>query len=173
MKRKTKTPVSAKAKAAKARATKARNRKNSGNTQTNARKVVYKGMEFRSMLERNAYRLMERSKIPFAYEAQKIEIDHAFLSHHDSYERFMNGKGDFKNRGNKKYSRAVYTPDFTPPVGEPLTWVLEIKGRAFPDFGRTWRLFKKYLIKEKLDTVCFVPRNIEDVVEAIKIIKTL
>jgi enterochelin esterase-like enzyme len=125
------------------------------------------------MLERDMYRLFERSKIPFAYEAQKFELDPSFTSPNDSFERFMNGKGDFKNRGNKKYRSAVYTPDFTPPVGKPLKWVVEIKGRSFPDFGRTWRLFKKYLIKEKLDTVCFVPRNIEDCKEVIKAIKKL
>lgn len=155
------------------RQTKARNRRSSGNTQTNARKVVYKGMEFRSMLERDCYRLMERSKIPFAYEEQKFEIESAFQSPNTSYERFLNGKGDFKDRGGKKYSRGVYTPDFTPPVGKELKWIIEVKGRAFPDFSRTWRLFKKMLLKNDLDTVCFVPRNIEDCKQAIKIIKTL
>lgn len=119
------------------------------------------------------YRLFERSKIPFAYEEQKFELDPAFTSPHDSYERFMNGKGDFKNRGGKRYKSAIYTPDFTPPAGEPLTWVVEIKGRAFPDFGRTWRLFKKMLIQEDLETVCFVPRNIDDCKEVIKMIKAL
>jgi len=153
--------------------TKRRNVNTSGNTQTNARKVIYKGMTFRSMLERDMYKLMESSKIPFAYEGQKFEIDPAFTSPHDSYERFMNGKGDFKNRGGKRYKQAVYTPDFTPPVGEPLDWVIEIKGRAFPDFGRTWRLFKKMLIEEGRETICFVPRNLQDCKETIKMIKAL
>lgn len=153
--------------------TKARNKRNSGNTQTNARKATYKGIEFRSMLERNFYRLMEQSGIPFAYEEQKFELDPAFTSPNDSYERFMNGKGDFKNRGKKKYSKSSYTPDFTPPVGQPLKWVIEIKGRAFPDFPRTWRLFKKMLLEEGLETICFVPRNLEDCKETIKIIKQL
>lgn len=141
--------------------------------QTNARKVTYKGIIFRSMLEREMYRLMEKSKIPFAYEEQKFELDPSFVSPNDSYERFMNGKGDFKNRGGKKYQMATYRPDFTPPVGEPLKWVIEVKGRAFPDFGRTWRLFKKFLLEEELETVCFVPRNIEDCKEVIKMIKKL
>ena len=141
--------------------------------QTNARKVTYKGIRFRSMLERDMYKLMEKSKIPFAYEAQQFEIDPAFTSPHDSYERFMNGKGDFKNRGGKRYKKSIYTPDYTPPAGEPLTWVVEVKGRAFPDFSRTWRLFKKMLIDKDMETVCFVPRNLEDCKEAIKIIKTL
>tara|TARA_R110000772_G_scaffold50518_3_gene116121 strand:+ start:12159 stop:12635 length:477 start_codon:yes stop_codon:yes gene_type:complete len=153
--------------------TKAFNKRSSGNPQTRAKKVVYKGIQFRSMIERSVYKLLEESGIPFAYEAQKFELDSSFVSPNDSYEKFMNGKGDFKNRGGKRYSKAMYTPDFTPPVGEPLTWVIEVKGRAFPDFGRTWRLFKKLLIKDSLNTVCFVPRNLQDCIETIKIIKTL
>lgn len=141
--------------------------------QTNARKTVYKGITFRSLLERDMYRLLEKANIPFAYEGIKFELDPAFTSPNTSHERFMNGKGDFKDRGNKKYRKAVYTPDFTPPVGEPLDWVIEIKGRSFPDFGRTWRLFKRLLLNEKLDTVCFVPRNIEDCKNTIKLIKSL
>jgi len=143
------------------------------NSQTKAKRVTYKGIYFRSMSEREMYKLLEEHKIPFAYEGQKFELDAAFTSPNTSYERFLNGKGDFKDRGGKRFSRAVYTPDFTPPVGEPLTWVIEIKGRSFPDFGRTWRLFKKYLLKQKLDTVCFVPRNIKDRSETIKLIKAL
>lgn len=155
------------------RETKKRNINTSGNSQTNARKRVYQGITFRSTLEMDMYKLLKRHKIPFAYEEQKFELDAAFQSPNDSYERFMNGKGDFKNRGNKKYSRAVYTPDFTPPVGKPLTWIIEIKGRAFPDFGRTWRLFKKMLLANEMETTCFVPRNIKDCAEVIKLIKAL
>jgi len=153
--------------------TKTRNRRSSGNTQTNAKKVTYNGVEFRSMLERDFYRLIEKSGIPFAYEEQKFELASSFKSPNDSYERYMNGKGEYKNRGNKKYPIATYTPDFTPPLGEPLKWVIEVKGRAFPDFPRTWKLFKKVLLDNDLKTVCFVPRNIEDCIETLKIIKTL
>tara|TARA_R110002073_G_scaffold3315_6_gene22341 strand:+ start:6549 stop:7034 length:486 start_codon:yes stop_codon:yes gene_type:complete len=155
------------------RATKARNKRSSGNPQTQARKVTYKGINFRSMLERDVYKLLVENKIPFAYEEQQFEIDEGFVSPNDSYEKFLNGKGEFKNRGGKKYKSAIYTPDFTPPVGEPLTWIIEVKGRAFPDFSRTWRLFKKKLLNDGLDTVCFVPRKIQDCIETIKIIKTL
>lgn len=141
--------------------------------QTNARKVVYDGIQFRSMLERNMYKLLKEAGIPFSYEEQRFEIDSGFISPHDSYERFMNGKGVFMNRGGKVYKSSIYTPDFLPPVGEPLKWVIEIKGRSFPDFSRTWRAFKKMLLKKDLNPVCFVPRDLQDCKETIKIIKTL
>lgn len=141
--------------------------------QTRAKKVTYRGITFRSILERDMYILLKKNSIPFDYEKTKIQIDAPFKSPNVSYERFMKGSGEFKDRGNKKYSAGIYTPDFTPPVGKPLKWVVEIKGRAFPDFSRTWRLFKKYLLNNKLDTVCFVPRNIKDCEETIKIIKSL
>lgn len=130
--------------------------------QTAAKPVKYRGIHFKSKIERDMYKLLSRNKIPFAYEKQKFEIDEGFHSLNPSFERFMNGKGDFKNRGNKKFKGAIYTPDFTPPVGSPLDWVIEVKGRSFPDFPRRWRLFKRFLNKKGLNTVLFVPRNIKD-----------
>ena len=141
--------------------------------QTNAKKVTYNGVSFRSTIEKDMYKLLKESGIPFAYEERKFEIDEGFFSPNDSYEKFLNGRGKFINRGSKEYKASQYTPDFTPPKGEPLKWVIEVKGRAFSEFPRTWRLFKKLLVKEKLGTICFVPRNIKDCIETIKIIRTL
>ncbi|AGO47876.1 hypothetical protein Phi40:1_gp011 [Cellulophaga phage phi40:1] len=143
------------------------------NRQTNAKKIVYDGITFRSRLEMMMYRLLQKNDIPFAYEEQKFNIDAAFTSPNISYEKFMNGNGVYKNRGGKVYTDAIYTPDFTPPVGKPLTWLIEVKGRSFPDFPRTWRLFKKYLVDYKLNTVLFMPRNLEDCKETITLIKNL
>jgi hypothetical protein len=130
--------------------------------QTAAKAVKYKGVDFKSKIERDMYKLLYRNKIPFAYEKQKFEIDEGFNSPNISFERFMNGKGLFKNRGDKQFRGTMYTPDFTPPVGRPLDWVIEVKGRSFPDFPRTWRLFKKFLSKKGFNTVLFVPRNLKD-----------
>lgn len=139
--------------------------------QTNAKARTYKGMSFRSGTEVTMYKLLERSKIPFAYEAQKFTIDEGFQYNNKSYEKFMNGKGRFKDRGKKDFPPAIYTPDFTPPVGEPLKWVIEVKGRSFPDFPRTWRLFKKLIHREKWGTTLFLPRTEEDCKTVIEIIK--
>jgi len=152
---------------------KRKRKRGSPRSQTNAKAKVYKGIKFRSALEVYMYKLFEKSDIQFAYEAQKFVIIEGFHSPNASYERFMNGKGDFKDRGDKKYRDMVYTPDFTPPKGQPLDWVVEVKGRAMPDFPRTWKLFKKLIVKNKLDTVLFMPRNQKECEEVINLIKQI
>ena len=142
--------------------------------QTNAKKHVFNGIEFQSGLEVYMYKSLKRENIPFAYEGQKFVVIKGFTYEGVSYERFLNGKGDFKDRGKKKFADMVYTPDFTPPVDKPLTWVIETKGRSMPDFSRTWKLFKK-LLQEDGDgeTTLFMPRKQEDCDEVIKLIKQL
>lgn len=118
------------------------------------------------------YKLLERAKIPFAYEKYKFPVVKGFKYEGDSFEKQLNGKGDFKERGAKKFKDSIYMPDFTSPLGVPLTFVIEVKGRSFPDFPRTWKLFKKYLLDNSLDTVIlFVPRTKLDCEMVIKILK--
>lgn len=141
--------------------------------QTNAKKHVFNGIVFQSGLEVYMYKSLKKSKIPFAYEGQKFVVIKGFVYEGVSYERFLNGKGDFKDRGKKKFVDMVYTPDFTPPVDKPLKWVIETKGRAMPDFSRTWKLFKKLLQDSEQETILFMPRRQEDCDEVIKLIKQL
>ena len=144
------------------------------NPQTNANSKVYKGIKFRSELEVYMFKLLENTEIPFAYEAQKFVIIEGFTSPNVSYERFMNGKGEYKDRGSgKKYANMVYTPDFTPPPDKPLDWVIEVKGRTMPDFPRTWKLFKKLIVREKLNTVLFMPRTQAECRETLELIKPI
>lgn len=141
--------------------------------QTNAKKYFYEGIEFQSGLEVYMYKSLKKEKIPFEYEGQKFVIIKGFEYKGISYERFLNGKGDFKDRGAKKFSDMVYTPDFTPPADKPLKWVIETKGRSMPDFSRTWKLFKKLLTDNEEETVLFMPRKQADCDEVIKLIKQL
>lgn len=141
------------------------------NKQTNAVPVKSGRNIFKSGLELEMNELLRSSNIPFSYEGQRFVIDEGFKYTGESYEKFVNGKGDFKDRGDKKFQDSVYTPDFTNPVSEPLKWVIETKGRAMPDFSRTWRLFKKGLIKLEQDVVLFVPRTKRDCKTVIEILK--
>lgn len=139
----------------------------------NSKKCEFDGIEFKSNLELYMYKVLKKEKIKFDYEGQSFVIIEGFKYDGKSYERFLNGKGDFKDRGNKSYADMVYTPDFTPPKGKPLTWVIETKGRAMPDFSRTWKLFKKLIVKEGHDTVLFVPRKQADCDKVVELIKAL
>ena len=141
------------------------------NSQTNAKVTKKRGNIFKSGLELTMYELLKEAKIPFNYEAQKFSIDSGFEYTGESYEKFMNGKGDFKDRGKKTYRDSIYTPDFTNPKDEDLKWVIETKGRAMPDFPRTWRLFKKYIKERHSEVVLFVPRNKKDCIKVIEILK--
>lgn len=136
--------------------------------QTNAKSTTYKGNKLRSGLEKTMYKLLEENNIPFSYECRKFVIIKGEYFDRDSFEKQMNGKGDFINRGRKKVLDAKYTPDFTNPEREVLKWVIETKGRAMPDFSRTLKLFKNKMIQEKVDMVLFVPRTKRDCEDVIK-----
>lgn len=140
---------------------------------TTAKKTSYRGIWFKSKLEAAMYRQLLRHKIPCAYEKINFNIIEGFLFENDSYERFLNGRGDFKNRGRKRLNRSIYTPDFTPPQGQELKWVIECKGNMIKGFSVTWKLFKKYLHDKGMDTVLFMPRNEKDCREVARIIKQM
>lgn len=142
------------------------------NKQTNAKPRVHKGVKLRSGTEKIMYQLLEQAKIPFAYEELKFPIIGGFKYEGEAFEKQLNGKGDFKDRGNKVFKDSIYTPDFTSPVGEPLKFVIEVKGRAMPDYSRTSRLFKKHILKNYGEVVLFVPRNKKDCESVIEILKS-
>lgn len=144
------------------------------NAQTNAKVVKKRGNIFKSGLELTMFELLKDAGISFSYEKHKYSIDKGFKYTGESYEKFMNGKGDFKDRGKKIYKDSVYTPDFTNKLadsGEGLQWVIETKGRAMPDFSRTWRLFKKYIAGIPQEVILFVPRNKKDCIKVVEILK--
>ena len=83
-----------------------------------------------------------------------------------AYEKQSNGKGEYKNRGNKKILPVKYTPDF---VGK--NFIIECKGRANESFPMRWKMFKKY-VKENLPHVTlYKPQNQKDCDETIKLIQ--
>ncbi len=60
----------------------------------------YDGIELKSGLELYMYKALKAADIKFAYEAQKFVIIEGFEYTGVSYEKFLNGKGEFKDRGN-------------------------------------------------------------------------
>ena len=135
-----------------------------------AKKVTYDGIKFASGLERYMYQALKKNEIKTTYEGATFEIVEDFMFNVLSYERTANGKGEFKERGNKKILPIKYTPDFICPE---YSYIIECKGRANESFPLRWKLFKRYVIKNYPDTVLFKPQNQKECDQTVQLILML
>ncbi len=101
------------------------------------------------------------------YEGQTYEIVKGFNFTNTCIARTASGKGDYKDRGNKKILPIKYTPDF---IGDDF--IIECKGRANESFQLRWKLFKKYLIDNKIKTTLYKPQNQKQCDETVELILT-
>ena len=122
-----------------------------------SKKISYDGINFASGLEKYMYMALRKAKISALYEGQTYELSRAFDFPFESYERCGNGKGDYKNRGNKKILNIKYTPDF---VGKHF--IIETKGRANESFPLRWKLFKSWIALRAPTIALFKPQNQKD-----------
>ena len=130
-----------------------------------AKKVICDGIQFASGLERYMYLALKEARIKSVYEGQTYVLQDGFEFTNDCYEKQSNGKGEYKNRGNKKILNVKYTPDFVAD-----TFIIECKGRANESFPMRWKMFKKH-VKENLPHVTlYKPQNQKDCDETIKLI---
>ena len=130
-----------------------------------AKKVVYDGITFASGLEKQMYRALKKAKVKAKYEGRTYTIQSGFEFNMDSYERQSNGKGEFKNRGNKKILPIKYTPDF---VGDGF--IIECKGRANESFPMRWKLFKGYINTVQPYVTLYKPQNQKECDQVIELI---
>jgi len=119
-----------------------------------AKRITYDGINFASGLERYMYMALKKAKLKFKYEGETFELINGFEFTTESIERQSNGKGEFKNRGNKKILNIKYTPDF---IGEDF--IIECKGRANESFPMRWKLFKKWITDNGDKRVLYKPQN--------------
>ena len=130
-----------------------------------AKKVVYDGITFASGLEKYMYRALKKAKIKAKYEGRTYTIQSGFEFNMDSYERQSNGKGEFKNRGNKKILPIKYTPDF---IGDGF--IIECKGRANESFPMRWKLFKGQINTVQPYVTLYKPQNQKECDQVIELI---
>ena len=64
-----------------------------------SRKVITDGITFASGLEKYMYLALKKANIKAEYEKTTYTVFEAFDFGNKSYERTMNSKGEFKNRG--------------------------------------------------------------------------
>ena len=131
-----------------------------------SKKVSLDGINFASGLEKYMYVALKKAKIPAIYEGETFELRPSFDFPFESYERTGNGKGEFRNRGNKKILNIKYTPDF---VGKHF--IIETKGRANESFPMRWKLFKQHIADNKLEPfTLYKPQNQKECDETIRLI---
>jgi len=130
----------------------------------------FKGIAYKSGLEKNMAMLLDAAGIPFEYESKTFEVLEGFKFDFDCYERQSNGKGDMINRGRKKVQPIKYTPDF---IGEGF--IIETKGYANETFPLRWKMFKKMLTdkignRNHSPLVIYKPQKISECEEVVKLI---
>ena len=131
-----------------------------------SKKITYDNITFASGLERYMYMALKKAKIKALYEGETFELMEGFNFPFESYERCGNGKGHYKNRGNKKILNIKYTPDF---VGKGF--IIETKGRANESFPLRWKMFKKLVAENKIDPfTLYKPQNQKECDETVKLI---
>ena len=129
-----------------------------------SKKVTIDGIKFASGSEAYMYKALKTAKIPVAYEGSTYTIFQGFDLNVTCYERCANGKGDYKDRGNKKILPIKYTPDF---IGKGF--IIETKGRANEAFPMRWKLFKHYA-EHNLNSTLYKPQNQRECDETVRLI---
>ena len=119
-----------------------------------SKKVICDGITFASGLEKYMYLALKKAKIKAKYEGETFTLIDGFEFDTTSYERQSNGKGEFKNRGDKKILPIRYTPDF---IGKKF--IIECKGRANESFPMRWKLFKRMINIKQPYVTLYKPQN--------------
>jgi hypothetical protein len=120
----------------------------------NSKKITIDGITFASGLEKYMYQALKDAKIKAEYEGKTFVVAEGFDFPNISIERCANGKGDYKNRGEKKILPIKYTPDF---IGK--NFIIECKGRANESFPLRWKLFKKVVKRDYPHVIIYKPQN--------------
>jgi len=131
----------------------------------NANKTKHDGIQFASGLEKYMYIALKKAKLKAKYEGQTYIVQEGFEFKTTSYERQSNGKGEFKDRGNKKILPIKYTPDFVSD-----SFIIECKGRANESFPLRWKMFKKYVKVNLPHVTIYKPQNQKECDKVIELI---
>ena len=130
-----------------------------------SKKVICDGVTFASGLEKYMYLALKKAKIKADYEGETFTLIDGFEFNVDCIERQSNGKGEFKDRGNKKILPIKYTPDF---VNEDF--IIECKGRANESFPMRWKLFKRWINNNRFHVTLYKPQNQKECDQVIELI---
>ena len=131
----------------------------------NSKKITVDGITCASGLEKYMYQALKDAKIKSQYEGKTFVVMEGFEFPNTSIERCANGRGEFKDRGNKKILPIRYTPDF---IGDDF--IIECKGRANESFPLRWKLFKKAVKTQHPAVIIYKPQNQKECDKTIELI---
>jgi len=130
-----------------------------------SKKIIVDGIQFASGLEAYMYNALKMFKIKAEYEGKTFTLIDEFKFNNEAYERCANGRGEYKNRGEKKIQNIKYTPDF---IGDGF--IIECKGRANESFPIRWKMFKRYVQLNLPEITLYKPQNQKECDETVKLI---
>ena len=111
------------------------------------------------------YQALKDAGISAVYEGKTYIVFPEFEFPNISIERCANGKGEYKNRGEKKILPIKYTPDF---IGDDF--IIECKGRANESFPLRWKMFKKHVSIELPHVTIYKPQNQKECDKTVELI---
>jgi hypothetical protein len=130
-----------------------------------SKKVSLDGIVFASGLEKHMYIKLKENNLFDKYEGEVFQLLPTFIFDQTSIERCGNGKGEYKDRGNKKMLGIKYTPDFT-----GRDYIIETKGRANESFPLRYKLMKYWMICNSDNRVLYKPQNQKECEETVRLI---
>jgi len=131
----------------------------------NSKKIIVDNIQFKSGLEAYMYKALKTAKIKTEYEGITYELIPSFNFKNSVHERQSNGKGEYKDRGDKKILKISYTPDFT-----GREFIIECKGRPNEAFPIRWKLFKRYVSENLPKVTIYKPQNQRECDETVNLI---
>ena len=132
----------------------------------NATSIVIDGITFKSKLEVYCYKRLKEENIYNEYEKYAFILQPDFISNSPCFE--VNKRNKQFEVVSAKIRPITYKPDF---VNVKDNWIIECKGYPNDVFPMKWKMFKWYLKQNNINTRLFLPRNMKQVDEVIKLIK--
>ena len=122
--------------------------------------------KYASSIEKYCAEQLKQHGLAFDYEQHTFELSEKFKFPNKYFKMTAKGK-DMTDKTGSTVLPITYKPDF---VGRDHDWIIETKGYlpSHHDFPMRWKLFLKYLVGNKQDTIVFLAKNGSQVDHAIQ-----
>lgn len=131
---------------------------------------TYKGVLYKSRLERQMAKMLDEANLPLLYEKKTFNIFKSCSNSIGAIRKTVKNTGEYKMR-DTKLSSVKYTPDF---IDEDLSkdnaFIIETKGRPDAVFMLRFKIFQRYCNKYYPNLKIYMPRNMQQCKETIKLI---